>query len=491
MKRKKRSVSALLFSLLLLISLAMPANATSDYDDVFAVASLARVSDTYTDSYNNHTCIPQDIATSWSSYLMDDSKWSHAVYASGVEREILQTAWATALENGTGWALIELEVTASNVNTGNFFGATGDHQVKLVFTPDADNQTIFMTYGGVRFAFMKGTGSAPVYSVVMSQYWNASTQSCNVEVVVARIVASSAASWTLADSGVQVGDDAHFPFVHRQLLVNSPVTTPFGYEGVVVPSQYTPPSPTYVAIGDSFSSGEGNSPFEAGTDEDDVNECHRSTRAYPRLLENSLLGLGSTVFVACSGATTASVLYGGSGEGSWSAPPQVNALSGATQKVTITVGGNDVGFASYVLGCVVVCGPGTPVYAAMMAGINEDFEENLKTTYQTILSKAPNAEVYVLDYPYMSSDDVPGCGPFDLSGARSVQQLLNATISNAVSEVNNPRLHFVPTNYAGSPFEGRNLCTNDPRRSMFSLVTMHPNAEGQRAYWNIVTASLN
>lgn len=263
---------------------------------------------------------------------------------------------------------------------------------------------------------------------------------------------------------------------------------PSGYAGEPIPGG--PPLATYVPMGDSFSGGHGNGPYEAGTDRANENECKRSIHAYPRLLQNSL-NLGPTNFVACSGATTANVLYGGGAKGSWGEAPQISALSDATEMVTITIGGNDVAFEDYALGCVVICGPGTPVYVAMVAGINDDFKANLKTTFETILSEAPEAEVYVLDYAYMSSDDVPGCGPFDLSGARSVQQLLNTKISQAVVEINDPRLHFVPTNYPGSPFEGRHLCTSDPRGSAFDLFTMHPNASGLEAYKEVLTAYLN
>lgn len=161
----------------------------------------------------------------------------------------------------------------------------------------------------------------------------------------------------------------------------------YRYSDSVANSQGTP---KYVALGDSFSSGEGNSPFEYGSDVSNENECHRSSLGYPRLLQNDPnLNVGVAVFVACSGATTANVQNGGQ----WSEPAQLDALTSETEVVTLTIGGNDVGFSNYVLGCVVACGPGTPIYNAMMDGIDQPaFKANLVYTFEEILDAAPNAD---------------------------------------------------------------------------------------------------
>ena len=104
-------------------------------------------------------------------------------------------------------------------------------------------------------------------------------------------------------------DDVRNLFVHT----DHP-NYPTGYDGVTATTQ-SPPAKS-VFMGDSFSSGEGVSPFEIGTDAGGVNECHRSPLAYPRLLQGDL-DLGLTAFVACSGATTDNVLHGGNAEGAW------------------------------------------------------------------------------------------------------------------------------------------------------------------------------
>ncbi|MGH7485567.1 MAG: SGNH/GDSL hydrolase family protein, partial [bacterium] len=57
---------------------------------------------------------------------------------------------------------------------------------------------------------------------------------------------------------------------------------------------------TTVSLGDSFSSGEGAAPFDAGTSQENGNGCDRSAKAWPRLL-----GVPKADHFACSGATTA------------------------------------------------------------------------------------------------------------------------------------------------------------------------------------------
>src|SRR5687768_3136073 len=58
----------------------------------------------------------------------------------------------------------------------------------------------------------------------------------------------------------------------------------------------------YVALGDSYSAGEGLTPYKPGTqDRDDGgNRCHRSNHAYPVKVGAALAV--EPVFVACSGA---------------------------------------------------------------------------------------------------------------------------------------------------------------------------------------------
>lgn len=89
----------------------------------------------------------------------------------------------------------------------------------------------------------------------------------------------------------------------------------------------------YVAMGSSFAAG----PGVTTSAESPPNRCQRSVDNYARQLARKRnLDL---IDVSCSGATTAHIL------GAWNElPAQVEAIGPDTALVTITIGGNDVGF---------------------------------------------------------------------------------------------------------------------------------------------------
>ena len=88
------------------------------------------------------------------------------------------------------------------------------------------------------------------------------------------------------------------------------------------------------------------------------------------------------------GATTANFTYGGQNDGSWNEPAQVEALSADTKVVTLSIGGNDIGFVDYVKACFGTCNELSPVYVAVMNGINSPaLQINLTATYREILKR--------------------------------------------------------------------------------------------------------
>ncbi|OBJ60392.1 SGNH/GDSL hydrolase family protein [Mycobacterium sp. 1423905.2] len=90
----------------------------------------------------------------------------------------------------------------------------------------------------------------------------------------------------------------------------------------------------YVALGSSMAAGPGIRPRAAGS----PRRAGRSARNYPHLVAQEH-GF-QLVDVTYSGATTADVLA----NRQHGAPPQVAALDGSESLVTITIGGNDVGY---------------------------------------------------------------------------------------------------------------------------------------------------
>lgn len=90
----------------------------------------------------------------------------------------------------------------------------------------------------------------------------------------------------------------------------------------------------YVALGSSMAAGPGITPRAAGSPV----AAGRSAHNYPHLAAQQL-GF-DLVDVTYSGATTAHILR----DRQNGAPPQVDALDGTEDLVTVTIGGNDVGY---------------------------------------------------------------------------------------------------------------------------------------------------
>jgi hypothetical protein len=130
-----------------------------------------------------------------------------------------------------------------------------------------------------------------------------------------------------------------------------------GQEGGVlrIPlSNFNPLTNVYVALGDSYSSGEGNPPYEPASDEQAWDECHRSEAAYAPMLDREL-GLGPMRFVACSGSMTDDLFHPSVANNE---AEQFLPLANETRTVTLTIGGNDVGFPEVLEHCVEGFRPG-------------------------------------------------------------------------------------------------------------------------------------
>lgn len=136
----------------------------------------------------------------------------------------------------------------------------------------------------------------------------------------------------------------------------------------------------YVALGDSYAAGVG-----AG---DSAGPCRRTDAGYPLAVAH---GLGEGLsWEACSGATVADVRR-----------VQLAALETATSHVSITVGGNDIGFAPVLVSAA------QPAWmsdtALVIEGarrlLREELPGRLDELYADVRARAPRAEVLVTTYP--------------------------------------------------------------------------------------------
>jgi lysophospholipase L1-like esterase len=235
--------------------------------------------------------------------------------------------------------------------------------------------------------------------------------------------------------------------------------------GVSAPAADAASGVNYVALGDSYSAGVGAGDYISST-----GSCDQSTNSYPQVWasQNSPASFNDET---CSGATTSDVLSS-----------QLGALNDNTTLVSITIGGNDIGFSNVMETCVL--DSDSDCQSAVATAENEaqtTLPGELANLYQTISADAPNAQVVVLGYPELydlsMSDICVGLSTSDRTALNQGADVLDGVIQTAAD---NAGFTFVDVR---GIFSGHEIC--DYFNEWLNSVTIpvdnsyHPNADGQ------------
>jgi lysophospholipase L1-like esterase len=244
--------------------------------------------------------------------------------------------------------------------------------------------------------------------------------------------------------------------------------------GASAPKPKPKPKPlpkNMVALGDSYSSGE-------GTDPNTGLPCIRSNQAYGYLVA-SALGYRMTGFEACAGATTSSVLN-----------DQLPAVNSSTTLVTMSVGGDDADFAGVLGRCAgglgVVTGPCKNMIKKESGIIRTQLPGRLDGLYSAIGTDAPHAKVVIVGYPYLFYGACDKSAP--LQWLNPPTDLLDNTIKAAAQ-----RHGFTFVDLRG-PFKGHSAC--DEGAWINHLYThdiyksFHLDAAGYREVAKLIEAAL-
>jgi lysophospholipase L1-like esterase len=276
--------------------------------------------------------------------------------------------------------------------------------------------------------------------------------------------------------------------------------------------------PFFVALGDSYISGEGAERFFEGTNEKGAgNECRRAPTAYPvRLAEEGGDAVPDRVlFLACSGALGID-LYGDR-PGRTEPVSQLDQYREAmtrldeedVQFVLLSVGGNDAGFGEVGQACV---GPGDCSEIGQrwiddLAGV----EHELDLAYDQVAAEVGDIPVYVIPYPTPLTEH--GCWWSWLTDDEhrfisGFVDELDAVIESAAARhgftyVGDMESAFVPDSlricdggpselgmnfFAANPTSGSLGDVVDPRNWIHN--SFHPNARGHEAMAKVAEAAV-
>ena len=274
---------------------------------------------------------------------------------------------------------------------------------------------------------------------------------------------------------------------HKLAVLAGLVTTLVLTGAAAFPAQAAKPQPIsprpYSALGDSFAAGLGAGP---------VNTLGQSAEAYPVVLARG--GNLNLNFLAVAGGTTAIV-----------AADQIPLIPHTTKQVTLTVGGNDLGFVPKATACFA-----SLAACAFSAADLGTLTESLSANIAAIHVKAPAATIYVTGYPLLFQADSGLCVVGDIAGATPTVPVViseakaDAMDADAVA-LNSAIMSAIagPTNYVDvtAAFTGHGLCgtyasqvpnpvsyINQVPAVSVIAVPLHPNAAGQQAYADRILA---
>ena len=205
----------------------------------------------------------------------------------------------------------------------------------------------------------------------------------------------------------------------------------------------------YVALGDSYAagigSGGGGLPRKSG---DYDRCCFRNRNAYPALLARAI-GARHFDFRACMGAVML--------KGRNSVEEQIKYAPKNAQLVTVTIGGNDMGFGEVVGSCLTSAVAPKRCHAAIRRSkrrVRDVVGRDARTLQKRLQRRFPNAVIVFTGYPR----------PFARGGSKrtkglchstSVQLAMNRLVDKLNAQLKRNVVNFVPVS-----FPGRELCNH-------------------------------
>jgi hypothetical protein len=238
----------------------------------------------------------------------------------------------------------------------------------------------------------------------------------------------------------------------------------------------------YVALGDSYAAGPiiPNQIAPLGCLKSDHNYAHLAAPTIGLTLRDP----------TCSGATTEDMTNPQETELGTN-PPQFNSLDAETTRVSLTIGGNDIGFSDIALDCVTINPFSTPCKDKYTAGGKDQIAERIAATapkvaavLQGIHSKSPSAKVFVVNYAAIFPETGFGCWPQmpigfgDVPYLRSKQKELNAMLATQAAANGATVVDWYKASIGHDACKGSSTRWVEPVVPTNPAAPIHPNLAG-------------
>ncbi|MDQ2629549.1 MAG: SGNH/GDSL hydrolase family protein [Actinomycetota bacterium] len=251
----------------------------------------------------------------------------------------------------------------------------------------------------------------------------------------------------------------------------------------------------YVALGDSYAAGPliPNPVLPLG--------CLKSSNNYPRL---AAPGIGLTLRDAtCSGATTVHMTNPQNVDPDGPNPPQLNSLDASTTVVSLTIGGNDIGFSEVAQSCIVINPFSHPCLDKYNSGGVNQLKARIDATapkvaavLQGIKARAPLAKIYVVNYPAIFPETGFGCWPQmpigfqDVPYLRNTQRQLNAMLATQAAANGATLVNWYAASIGHDACKGSSTRWVEPLVPGNSAAPIHPNKAGMVGGANALLAAV-
>ncbi|HEU5374283.1 MAG TPA: GDSL-type esterase/lipase family protein [Ktedonobacteraceae bacterium] len=284
-------------------------------------------------------------------------------------------------------------------------------------------------------------------------------------------------------TGLQVGHWYRFTITGVAGTVQGPASNPIEIRTTGFSGSYD----TYYALGDSYSAGDGAPPYFGASG------CYRSTNVYSYRLGN---GAPTPDLIACSGAVTADI---DQKTQSSSVPgtqlSQLLSGSRGNTLITITIGGNDIGFSSELTKCITSfssCKSDQSTIAAKITAL----EPRLVQVYKELRSAAPGADIIIVGYPLLvANPSIADChnlvvyyglGAGEMTMIRTLATQLDNVIAQAAAQAGVSNA----AQQVAQAFAGHEACTKSESQEWINEIaglndalhdSFHPNSAGYQA----------
>jgi hypothetical protein len=238
----------------------------------------------------------------------------------------------------------------------------------------------------------------------------------------------------------------------------------------------------YVALGDSYAAGPiiPNQIAPLGCLKSDHNYAHLAAPTIGLPLRDP----------TCSGATTDDMTSPQETELGTN-PPQFNSLDSETTRVSLTIGGNDIGFSDIALDCVTLNPFSTPCKDKYNSGGKDQIAERIAATapkvdavLDGIKARSPAAKVFVVNYAAIFPETGFGCWPQmpigfgDVPYLRAKQKELNAMLATQAAANGAALVDWYKASIGHDACKGSSTRWVEPVVPTNPAAPIHPNLAG-------------